>query len=210
MKDTLLQRFLRYIAIDTQSDPNSEIIPSTKSQLAFAEQLVEELKSLGVKNASLDKYGYVMGKIPANTTKKVPVIGFIAHIDTAPGMSGKVTHPQITENYGGEPIVLNKEKNIILDPQLFPELLAYKGKTIIHTDGTTLLGADDKAGISEIMTAAEYLQQHPEIEHGDICIAFTPDEEIGTGIENFDVRKFGADYAYTIDRKSTRLNSSHT
>ena len=199
MKDRLLQRFLRYIAIDTQSNPNSETIPSTKSQLVFAQQLVDELKDLGVKNVSSDKYAYVMGKIPSNTTKKVPALGFIAHIDTAPGMSGKVTHPKITENYGGKPIVLNKEKNIILDPQLFSELSAYNGQTIIHTDGTTLLGADDKAGIAEIMTAIEYLQQHPEIEHGDICIAFTPDEEIGTGIENFDVRKFGADYAYTID-----------
>ena len=199
MKDKLIHRFLHYITIDTQSDPNSESFPSTKSQLDFAQQLAEELKDLGVKNASVDKYGYVMGKILANTTKKNPAIGFIAHMDTAPGMCGKVTNPQIIEDYDGNPIILNKEKNIILDPQLFPELLAYKRQTIIHTDGTTLLGADDKAGIAEIMTAVEYLLLHPEIEHGDICIAFTPDEEIGAGADHFDVQKFGANFAYTID-----------
>jgi tripeptide aminopeptidase len=199
MKQNILNRFLRYIVVDTQSNPDSETIPSTKSQTIFAQQLVNELKTLGIENVSLDEYGYVMARIPTNTTKKIPAIGFIAHMDTAPGMSGKVTNPQITENYDGSPIILNKEKNIILDPQLFPELTFYKGQTIIHTDGTTLLGADDKAGIAEIMTAVEYIQQHPEFEHGDICIGFTPDEEIGTGIDNFDTQKFGADYAYTID-----------
>lgn len=199
MKQNILNRFLRYIAVDTQSNPDSKTIPSTKSQTIFAQQLVNELKALGIKNVSLDKCGYVMAKIPANTTKKNPVIGFIAHMDTAPGMSGKVINSQITENYNGDPIILNKEKNIILDPKLFSELPFYKGQTIIHTDGTTLLGADDKAGITEIMTAIEYIQQHPEFKHGDICIGFTPDEEIGTGIDNFDVQKFAADYAYTID-----------
>ena len=199
MQQKILARFLNYIAMDTQSDPDSETIPSTKTQTLFAQQLLGELKVLGINDASVDEYGYVMAKIPANTMKKIPAIGFIAHMDTAPGMSGKNIHPVITENYDGKPIILHKEKNIILDPQLFPELLSYKGKTIIHTDGTTLLGADDKAGIAEIMTAIEYIKQHPELEHGDICIAFTPDEEIGTGIDNFDVKKFGADYAYTID-----------
>lgn len=199
MKQNILTRFLNYIAVDTQSNPDSEIIPSTKSQNLFAQQLVNELKALGIENASVDKYGYVMAKISANTDRKIPAIGFIAHMDTAPGISGKSINPIITKNYDGNPIVLHKERNITLDPKLFPELLSYKGKTIIHTDGTTLLGADDKAGIAEIMSAVEYIGQHPEIEHGDICIGFTPDEEIGTGINNFDVQKFGADYAYTID-----------
>ena len=199
MKQNILTRFLNYISIDTQSNPDSETIPSTKFQILFAQQLVNELKALGIENTYLDKYGYVMAKISANTAKQVPAIGFIAHMDTAPGISGKVVNPQITENYDGNLIILNEEKDIILDPQVFPELLSYKGKTIIHTDGTTLLGADDKAGIAEIMTAVEYIQQHPEFEHGDICIGFTPDEEIGTGINNFDVQKFGADYAYTVD-----------
>lgn len=199
MKEKILTRFLHYIAIDTQSDPNSKEVPSTKSQGVFAEQLLNELKELTVENASVDRFGYVTAKIPSNTDKKVPAVGFLAHIDTAPGMSGKVTNPQIVKKYDGNSIIINKEKNLVLDPQLFPELTSYKGQTIIHTDGSTLLGADDKAGIAEIMTAIEYVRQHPEFLHGDICIAFTPDEEIGTGMDNFDVQKFGADYAYTID-----------
>jgi len=199
MKDKLLERFLRYISIDTRSDPDSEAVPSTSSQLVFANQLVVELKEIGVKDVLVDKYGYVMGKIPANTSKKTPTIGFIAHMDTAPTMSGKCTNPKIVENYNGQSIIINLEKNIALNAAVFPELLSYKGQTIIHTDGNSLLGADDKAGVAEIITAMEYILQHPEIEHGTICIAFTPDEEIGTGINNFDVKKFGADYAYTID-----------
>ncbi|MDR0368053.1 MAG: peptidase T, partial [Bacteroidales bacterium] len=199
MQQNILNRFLRYIAVDTQSNPDSKTVPSTASQSIFAHRLADELRSLAVENVSVDQFGNVMAKIPANINKKVPAVGFLAHIDTSPGMSGKVTHPQITKNYKGTPIVLNKEKNIVLSPQLFPELLSYKGQTIIHTDGTTLLGADDKAGIAEIMAAIEYIGQNPEFLHGDICIGFTPDEETGTGIEHFDVQKFGADYAYTVD-----------
>ena len=199
MKNNLFNRFLRYIAVDTQSDPNSDSVPSTASQLIFAQQLAAELKEIGVKDVSVDKYGYVMGKIPSNTDRKIPSIGFIAHLDTAPGMNGKCTNPQIVENYDGQSIIIDSAKNIVLDTKIFPELLSYKGQTIIHTDGNSLLGADDKAGIAEIMTAMEFILQNPEIEHGTICIAFTPDEEIGTGINHFDVKKFGADYAYTID-----------
>jgi tripeptide aminopeptidase len=199
MKDKLLSRFLRYIAIDTQSDPNSETIPSTATQLVFAQQLVEELKEIGIEEVSLDNYGYVMAKIPANTKKEIAAVGFIAHIDTSPSMNGKCVNAKLIENYDGKSVVINSGKNIVLDTKTFPELVLYKGQTLIHTDGTTLLGADDKAGIAEIMTAMEYILQHPEIEHGLICVAFTPDEEIGTGIGNFDVQKFGADYAYTID-----------
>ncbi len=199
MTDDLLKRFLRYIAIDMQSDPDSDTIPSTVSQLAFGQQLANELKEIGVQDVLMDKYGYVMGRIPANTDREIPAIGFISHMDTAPGMSGKCTNPGIVKNYDGQSIVIDQKKNIILDTKMFPELLRYQGQTIIHTDGTTLLGADDKAGIAEIVTAMEYVLQHPEIEHGEICIAFTPDEEIGTGLDHFDVEKFGADYAYTID-----------
>jgi tripeptide aminopeptidase len=200
MREKLLNRFLRYIAIDTQSDPDSKTIPTTAKQLVFAQQLVAELKEIGIENASVDKYGYVMAKVPANTKKKkIPAIGFLAHIDTSPAMNGKCTNPKLIENYDGTSIVINSDKNIVLDTKIFPELLLYQGQTIIHTDGTTLLGADDKAGIAEIMTAMEYIIQHPEIEHGLICVGFTPDEETGTGIDNFDVQKFGADYAYTVD-----------
>jgi tripeptide aminopeptidase len=199
IKDKLLERFLRYIAVDTRSNPDSKTVPSTDSQLIFANQLAEELKEIGIQNVSVDKYGYVMGKIPANTNKEIPAVGFIAHLDTAPTTNGKCTNPKIVENYDGQSITINSEKNIVLDIAIFPELLSYKGQTIIHTDGNSLLGADDKAGIAEIITAMEYILQHPEIEHGMICIAFTPDEEIGIGINNFDVKRFGADYAYTID-----------
>ena len=199
IKNNLLHRFLRYIAVDTQSDPDSDSVPSTDSQLVFAQQLATELKEIGVQEVSVCQYGYVMGKIPSNTDKQIPSIGFIAHIDTAQGISGKCTNPQIVENYDGQSIIIDSDRNIVLDTKVFPELLSYKGQTIIHTDGNSLLGADDKAGIAEIITAMEYILQHPEIEHGTICIAFTPDEEIGTGINHFDVKKFGADYAYTID-----------
>ena len=199
MKEQLLQRFLRYIAVDTQSDPDSDSVPSTDSQLAFAQQLAAELKEIGVQEVSVCQYGYVMGKILSNTDKQVPSVGFIAHIDTAYGINGKCTNPKIVENYDGQSITIDSDRNIVLDTKVFPELLSYKGQTIIHTDGNSLLGADDKAGIAEIITAMEYIVQHPEIEHGTICIAFTPDEEIGTGINHFDVKKFGADYAYTID-----------
>ncbi|MDR1459825.1 MAG: peptidase T, partial [Bacteroidales bacterium] len=199
MREKLLNRFLRYIAIDSQSDPHSNAIPTTNKQHVFARQLVKELKAIGVKNVSLGTYGYVLAKIPANTHKRLPAIGFIAHLDTSPAMNGKCIHPQLIENYNGKSIVLNPNKNTVLDTNIFPELLSYKGQTIIHTDGTTLLGADDKAGIAEIITAMEYVVQHPEIEHGALCVAFTPDEETGTGIDNFDVERFGADYAYTVD-----------
>ena len=199
MKEILLNRFLRYIAVDTQSDPDSDTVPSTASQVVFANQLADELKEIGIQNVFVNEYGYVMGKIPANTDRKIPAVGFIAHMDTAPEMNGKCINPKIVENYNGESIIINADKNIVLNINMFPELLSYKGQTIIHTDGSTLLGADDKAGVAEIITAMEYILQHPEIEHGTICIAFTPDEEIGRGTNHFDIKKFGADYAYTLD-----------
>ena len=199
IKDKLLTRFLRYIAIDTQSSPYSDSVPSTSLQLDFARELAAELKEIGVEDVTVNQYGHVMGKIPSNTSKKVPAVGFIAHLDTAPVMDGECINPKIIEHYNGESIVIDAAKNIVLDTKIFPELLSYKGQTIIHTDGNSLLGADDKAGIAEIVTAMEFILQNPDIEHGTICIAFTPDEEIGTGIKHFDVKKFGADYAYTID-----------
>ncbi len=198
-KNKLKDLFLRYIAIDTQSNPDSKTYPSTAKQKTLSLLLVEELKAMGISNAVLDEHGYVMASIPANTTKPIPTVGFIAHVDTAPDADGACLHPQIVENYDGKDIVLNASKNIMLRPAIFPELLDYKGKTIICTDGSTLLGADDKAGIAEIMTAMKYIMQHPEIEHGKIAIGFTPDEEIGCGVDYFDVKKFGANYAYTID-----------
>ncbi|MDR1984380.1 MAG: peptidase T [Prevotellaceae bacterium] len=199
MKETVLNKFLRYIAIDTQSDENSNTQPSTAKQLTLSKLLVKELKAMGIKDAALDEYGYVMATIPSNVKKKIPVIGFIAHVDTAPDLSGADIKPQIIENYNGKDIVLNKEKKISLKLKDFPELADFKGKTLITTDGTTLLGADDKAGVAEIMAAAEYIMKHPEIKHGTIKIGFTPDEEIGRGVDKFDVKKFGADYAYTMD-----------
>ncbi|MDR2653032.1 MAG: peptidase T [Prevotellaceae bacterium] len=199
MKETVLNKFLRYVAIDTQSDDNSNTQPSTMKQLDLSKLLVNELKAMGIEDAALDEYGYVMATIPSNVNTKTPVIGFIAHVDTSPDLSGANVKPQIIENYNGQDIVLNKEKKIILSPADFPELSDFKGKTLITTDGTTLLGADDKAGIAEIMTAAEFIMQHPELKHGTIKIAFTPDEEIGRGVDKFDVEKFGADYAYTMD-----------
>ncbi len=196
--EKLIDRFLRYVAIETTSDPESESQPSSKCQLDLLNLLKDELNAMGIK-AALDEYGYVMGTIPSNIDRKVPVIGFIAHADTAPDASGKNINPRIIENYNGEDIILDKEKGIKIPVKDFPEILKYKGQTIITTDGTTLLGADDKAGIAEIMCAAEYIMTHPEFKHGEIKIGFTPDEEIGRGVDKFDVAKFGAEYGYTID-----------
>jgi len=198
MHHNLLNRFLRYVSIDTQSNPHSKSVPSTPSQLAFAEMLAEELRNIGLENVSVDKHGIVMGFVASNTEKEVPAIGFIAHLDTSPAACGKC-NPQIINRYDGKDIIIDKANNIILDTKIYPELLQYIGQTIIHTDGSSLLGADDKAGIAEIITAMEYIVNHPEIPHGKIAVAFTPDEEIGTGIDYFDVEKFGAKYAYTLD-----------
>lgn len=199
MKQKVLDRFLKYIGIDTQSDDNSETTPSTQKQFDLAKVLVEELKQLGLQDATVDEKCYVMATLPANTDKKIPVLGFIAHMDTAPDMPGVNINPRIIEKYDGQDIVLNAGLKLTLTTTEFPELKDYIGQTLITTDGTTLLGADDKAGIAEIMTAVEYLVQHPEIKHGTIKIGFTPDEEIGRGVDHFDVKKFGADYAYTFD-----------
>jgi len=198
MKDKLLNRFLYYVSMDTQSDAFSESVPSTSSQLAFAEMLAKELTAIGMEEVTVDELGIVMGFLAPNTTKEIPAIGFLAHLDTSPEICGKC-NPQITRNYDGSDLVINAIQNIVLDTKTEPELLQYVGQTIIHTDGSSLLGADDKAGIAEIITAMEHLINHPEIVHGKICVAFTPDEEIGKGIDNFDVKKFGAQYAYTVD-----------
>jgi len=195
----VVERFLRYVKYDTQSDDKSNDIPSTKKQLDFAQELGNELREIGLEGVSVDENGYVMATLPGNTNKKVPVIGFIAHLDTSPDMPGKDVNPKIIENYQGENIILNEEKEIILSPEEFPELKDYIGKDLITTDGTTLLGADNKAGIAEIITAVEYLINNPGHSHGDIKIGFTPDEEIGRGADHFDIAKFGADFAYTID-----------
>ena len=199
MKQELIERFIRYAKVNTQSDPESSTCPSTQGQWELARMLVEELKSIGMEDVTVDENGYVMATLPANTDKNVPVIGFLAHMDTAPEFTGANVNPQIIEHYDGGDIVLNKEQGIILSPNDFPELAGYKGHTLITTDGTTLLGADDKAGIAEIMTAMNYLIQHPEIKHGKVRVAFTPDEEIGRGPHKFDVAKFGAQFAYTVD-----------
>lgn len=196
--ENILDRFLRYISIDTQSDENSESQPSTEKQLNLLKLLCDELNAMGVE-ATLDKYGYVMGAIPSNIDKKVPAIGFISHVDTSPDALGKDIKPQIIKDYNGSDIALKGVKGLHLMPEEFPELLLYKGQTLITTDGTTLLGADDKAGVAEIMNAVQYIVEHPEFKHGKICIGFTPDEEIGRGVVKFDVKKFGANYAYTID-----------
>jgi len=196
---TVTDRFISYARIDTQSDESSETTPSTRKQFDLAHLLIKELKTLGMEEVNLDENGYIMATLPANTDKKVPVIGFIAHMDTSPDMSGENVNPRIIRNYDGGEIVLHKEENVILSPNDFPDLLLYKGQDLITTDGTTLLGADDKAGIAEIMTALEYLKDHPEIKHGKIRVAFTVDEEIGKGADQFDVKKFGAEYAYTLD-----------
>ena len=194
----LKERFLKYVAINTRSDENSETFPSTAVQWNLLNALVEEMKLLGLEDVTIDKYGYAMGTIPATKGKEnAPVIGFLAHVDTAPDMSGENVRPRIIESYDGEDIVLNNA--LTMKVAEFPELKRFIGHTLIHTDGTTLLGADDKAGVAEIMTAAEYLMAHPEIEHGKIRIGFTPDEEIGRGVDFFDVKAFGADFAYTMD-----------
>ena len=194
----LKERFLKYVAINTRSDENSETFPSTAAQWDLLNALVEEMKLLGLEDVTIDKYGYAMGTIPATKGKEgAPVIGFLAHVDTAPDMSGENVRPRIIESYDGQDIVLNNALTMRVAD--FPELKHFVGHTLIHTDGTTLLGADDKAGIAEIMTAAEYLMAHPEIEHGKIRIGFTPDEEIGRGVDFFDVKAFGADFAYTMD-----------
>lgn len=195
----LVERFLSYVAVDTQSDEYSNSVPSTEKQKNLARQLKAELEEMGLKEIYLDDMGYLYATLPANTDKKVPVIGFISHMDTSPSMSGKDVKPRIVENYDGGDICLNKEQNIVLSPSLFPELLAHKGEDLIVTDGTTLLGADDKAGIAEIISAIDYLQQHPEIEHGKVRIAFNPDEEIGMGAAHFDVERFGCEFGYTVD-----------
>ncbi|TXN35065.1 peptidase T [Flagellimonas hymeniacidonis] len=197
--EKLLPRFLEYVAIDTQSDPYSKTTPSTEKQWNLAKKLVLELHQIGMQEVSIDEHAYIMATLPSNIDKKVPTIGFVSHIDTTPDFSGKNVKPQIVKDYDGEEIILNKQKEIVLSPDYFEDLLQYKGQTLITTDGTTLLGADDKAGIAEIVTAMEYLVQHPEIKHGKIRIAFTPDEEIGRGAHKFDVEKFGAAWAYTMD-----------
>jgi tripeptide aminopeptidase len=199
MKEKLLQRFLKYISIDTQSDPTSKDFPSSVKQFNLAKILVEELRELGLSDAHVDDNCYVMATLPANTSKDIPVIGFLAHVDTSPDMSGKDIKPQVIEKYDGKDILLNKENDMYLTVKDFPELSKYAGQTIITTDGTTLLGADDKAGIAEIMTAIEHLVNNPGIKHGTIKVGFTPDEEIGKGVDHFDVEKFGAKYAYTLD-----------
>ena len=196
--ENILDRFLRYVAVDTQADPESDSQPSASKELNLLKMLRDELDAMGVK-AAIDEWGYVMGHIPSNCDKDVPAVGFIAHADTAPDAPGDNVKPQIIENYDGGEIPLNGVPGLSLKPSEFPELLNYKGQTLITTDGTTLLGADDKAGIAEIMNAVQYIMEHPEFKHGDIMIGFTPDEEIGRGVVKFDVKKFGADYAYTMD-----------
>ena len=195
----LIERFLSYVKIDTESVEDMECFPSSEKQKVLGNMLVEELKSLGASDVSMDEYGYVFATIPATTEEKLPVLGFVAHMDTAPALTGANVNPRIVENYDGKDVVLNKELDIILSPKKYPEMLKYIGKDLIVTDGTTLLGADDKSGIAEIMTLAEYLLENPEIKHGTIKIGFTPDEEVGRGVDFFDVKRFGADYAYTVD-----------
>ncbi|CAM4177166.1 peptidase T [Zobellia nedashkovskayae] len=195
----IIDRFLKYIKIDTQSDPNSETTPSTEKQWHLADLLVEELLEIGMEEVSIDNKAYITATLPSNIKTDVPTIGFISHFDTSPDFSGTNVNPQIIEDYDGKDIVLNAQENIVLSPDYFEDLLQYKGQTLITTDGTTLLGADDKAGITEIVTAMEYLINHPEIKHGKIRVGFTPDEEIGRGAHHFDVEKFGADWAYTMD-----------
>ena len=198
-KKHITNRFIKYITIDTESDPNNPAFPSSDKQWDLAKVLVKELEQIGMQDVDLDENCYIMATLPSNIDYKVPTIGFVSHIDTSPDFTGKNINPQVIDNYDGKDIVLNKEKNIILSSSYFDDLLQYKGQTIITTDGTTLLGADDKAGITEIVTAMEYLIQHPEIKHGKIRICFTPDEEVGKGAHLFDVEKFGADWAYTMD-----------
>jgi len=199
---TVLDRLLDYVKFDTQSDELTNLTPSTPGQMVFARHLQNVLQEMGLTDISLDENGYLMATLPSNTDKKVPVIGFIAHLDTSPDMSGKHVKPRIVRYEGGD-VVLNQEQGIVLSPEEFPEMNSYIGEELVVTDGTTLLGADDKAGIAEIITAVEYLQQHPEIKHGDIRIAFNPDEEIGLGAHKFDVERFGTEWAYTMDGGET-------
>ena len=195
----LVERFLKYVSFDTQSSEETEVTPSTPGQMVFAKYLKEELESLGLEDITLDEHGYLFATLPANIDKPVPTIGFIAHMDTSPDMSGKEVSPRIVQNYDGSDIVLCAEENVVLSPSQFPELLDHKGEDLIVTNGKTLLGADDKAGIAEIVSAIVYLKEHPEIKHGKIRIGFNPDEEIGLGAHKFDVEKFGCDWAYTMD-----------
>ncbi|NQX46343.1 peptidase T [Paenibacillus tritici] len=199
MKEELIRRFVSYAEMDTQSNEDSETCPSTPGQMVLAHKLVEELQEMGLTEVTVDEHGYVMATLPANTDKEVPVIGFLAHLDTATDFTGTNVKPQIVREYDGQDLVLNEAQNIVLSTESFPELRGYKGHTLITTDGTTLLGADNKAGIAEIVTAMGYLLAHPEIKHGKIRVAFTPDEEIGRGPHKFDVAAFGASYAYTVD-----------
>ena len=198
-KDHIIKRFISYVTIDTESDPNNPNFPSSDNQWDLANLLVKELKDIGMSDVTLDKNCYVMATLPSNLDYDVPTIGFVSHIDTTPDYTGSNVKPKIHHEYDGKDIILNENENIVLSPSYFDDLLQYKGQTIITTDGTTLLGADDKAGITEIVSAMEYLINHPEIKHGKIRICFTPDEEVGKGAHKFDVKKFGADWAYTMD-----------
>jgi len=198
-KKHILNRFISYVKIDTESDPKSTSTPSTLKQWDLANKLAEELKAIGMQDVNIDANAYIMATLPSNVPHKVPAIGFVSHFDTSPDFTAANVKPQIIENYDGSAIVLNTKENIILSPDYFEDLLLYKGQTLITTDGTTLLGADDKAGVCEIVSAMEYLIQHPEIKHGPIKVGFTPDEEIGRGAHKFDVEKFGAEWAYTMD-----------
>jgi tripeptide aminopeptidase len=195
----IIDRFISYVTVDTESDPNSTTTPSSAKQWDLANQLVEELKAIGMEEVTIDEHAYIMATLPSNVKHEVPTIGFVSHFDTTPDFTGANVKPQIIQNYDGGDIILNAEQNIILSPSYFKDLLQYKGQTLITTDGTTLLGADDKAGITEIVTAMEFLIKNPEIEHGKIRVGFTPDEEIGRGAHKFDVKKFGAEWAYTMD-----------
>lgn len=195
----LLERFLKYVSIHTTSDENTGLVPSTPQQMEFAKILAEELKDMGMQDVSLDKKGYLMATLPSNIDKDVPTVGFISHLDTSPDMSGKNVKPRIVENYDGNDIILNEKENIVLSPKQFPELTMYRGQSLVVTNGLTLLGADDKAGIAEIMTAMDYFIRNPDVKHGKVRIAFNPDEEIGLGAHHFDVEKFGCQFAYTMD-----------
>ncbi len=198
-KPHIIERFVRYVTVDTESDPNSTTTPSSKNQWDLANALVQELKDIGMSEVTIDEHAYIIATLPSNVDHHVPTIGFISHFDTSPDFTGANVRPRVIENYDGKDIVLNQQANIVLSPKEFDDLLLYVGNTLIVTDGTTLLGADDKAGITEIISAMEYLINHPEIKHGPIKVGFTPDEEIGRGAHKFDVAKFGADWAYTMD-----------
>ena len=198
-KENIIKRFVSYVVIDTESDSNSKTTPSTKKQWDLANKLADELKAIGMHDVSIDENAYIMATLPSNVEHDVPTIGFISHFDTSPDFTGTNVRPQIIDNYDGKDIILNESENIVLSPDYFEDLHLYKGQTLITTDGTTLLGADDKAGICEIVSAMEYLIKHPEIKHGTIRVGFTPDEEIGRGAHKFDVEKFGAEWAYTMD-----------